>query len=69
MSKCLVCDEEPDMRSKGKPCKMCGMLSETPVRRKGFVFCCSSCADHFERILKASSPEEREKIMERDVVI
>jgi hypothetical protein len=69
MSKCLVCDEEPDMRSKGMPCKMCGMRSEKPIRRKGVVFCCSSCADHFERILKSSDPEERNLIMEKDVVI
>ena len=69
MSKCLICEEEPDMRSRGSLCKMCGMTSEFPIRREGFVFCCSSCADHFMRIIKHSNPEERKRILEKDVVI
>ncbi len=34
-----------------KPCKICGMETDIPPNRYGYVFCCQECEDEFEKRL------------------
>ncbi len=67
--KCLICGMEMSNSENGEPCKLCGMLSENPAYYMGFPFCCGKCVELFKIIISKTPINEREGVMEKEIVI